>query len=165
MAESTAQSLRRRPFEVSERVEHVAHVEIWPACDDCVSAPPQRLHALGPSPLLCGQLGELHRPTFSRIGFDIEALVRLEPANAGPVSNTAGPMLLEILPSVYSLALQARATDADFFDGRAALHSASLPSASKTACMVSGAKFELCIQSSNWGTNGFFALRRQMTPA
>ncbi len=55
MAESTAQSLRRRPFEVSERVEYVAHVEIWPARDDGVSAPPQRLHALGPGPL-CGQL-------------------------------------------------------------------------------------------------------------
>jgi hypothetical protein len=42
------QSLRRRPFEVSERVKYVAHVEIWPSRDDCVSAPPERLDALGP---------------------------------------------------------------------------------------------------------------------
>jgi hypothetical protein len=52
MAESTAQSLRRRPFEVSERVKYVAHVELRPMRDDCVSAPPQRLDALGPGQLL-----------------------------------------------------------------------------------------------------------------
>ena len=52
MAESTAQSLRRRPFEVPERVKYVAHIEIRVMRDDGVSAPPQRLHALGPGPLL-----------------------------------------------------------------------------------------------------------------
>jgi hypothetical protein len=52
MAEGTAQSLRRRPFEVSERVKYVTHVEIRPMLDDCVSTPPQRLHALGPGQLL-----------------------------------------------------------------------------------------------------------------
>jgi hypothetical protein len=52
MAESTAQSLRRRPFEVSERVEYIAYIEVRPMCDNGVSAPPQRLHALGPGQLL-----------------------------------------------------------------------------------------------------------------
>lgn len=52
MAESTTQSLRRRPFEVSERVEYVAHVEIRPTRNDAVSALPQRLNELGPGPLL-----------------------------------------------------------------------------------------------------------------
>jgi len=52
MAESTAQSLCRRPFEVSERVKYVAHIELRPMRDDCVSAPPQRLDALGPGQLL-----------------------------------------------------------------------------------------------------------------
>src|SRR5450432_1472695 len=64
MTESTAQSLRRRPFEVSKRVEYIAHVQIRPMRDDCMSTLPQRLHALGPGPLLRRQLDALHRQYF-----------------------------------------------------------------------------------------------------
>jgi hypothetical protein len=60
MTESTAQSLRRRPFEVSKRMAYVAYVQIRPVRDDCVSTLPQRLYAFGPGPLLQRQLDALH---------------------------------------------------------------------------------------------------------
>jgi hypothetical protein len=65
MTESTTQPLRRCPFEVSERVEHVTQVQIRTPRDDRVRAPPQGLHALRPSALFMRKLGRVHRKGFS----------------------------------------------------------------------------------------------------
>jgi hypothetical protein len=68
MAESTAQSLRRRPFEVAKRVKDVAYVESRLARDDRVCPSPQWLDALSPCSLLWRQVAVFHIFVFACAG-------------------------------------------------------------------------------------------------